>query len=88
MDVKPFYSIYTSFFLNCYNNFNSVILIIKGFISLFFCVAWKSKSEDCEKDIQEWQKEISAATTNISKLNRQIKSKVGVISGYFLVFHA
>nr|GMD26933.1 structural maintenance of chromosomes protein 1 [Ipomoea batatas] len=37
--------------------------------------AWKSKSEDCEKDIQELQKEISAKTTTISKLKRQINSK-------------
>nr|GLL33199.1 structural maintenance of chromosomes protein 1 [Ipomoea trifida] len=37
--------------------------------------AWKSKSEDCEKDIQEWQKEKSAKTTNIGKLGHQKKSK-------------
>ncbi|THG21976.1 hypothetical protein TEA_006658 [Camellia sinensis var. sinensis] len=36
---------------------------------------WKFKSEVCEKDIQEWKKKISNATTSISKLNRQIKSK-------------
>ncbi|KAL5068070.1 hypothetical protein RYX36_018957 [Vicia faba] len=36
---------------------------------------WKSKSEDCEKDIQEWKKKTSAATTNLSKLNRLINSK-------------
>lgn len=41
-----------------------------------FSAEWKSKSEDCEKDVQEWQKKVSAATTNISKHNRQIKSKV------------
>ncbi|TKY52741.1 Structural maintenance of chromosomes protein 1 [Spatholobus suberectus] len=36
---------------------------------------WKSKSEDCEQEIQEWKKKASAATTNISKLNRLIHSK-------------
>ncbi|XVE72930.1 hypothetical protein DITRI_Ditri11bG0077200 [Diplodiscus trichospermus] len=32
-------------------------------------------SEECEKEIQEWKKQASAATTSISKLNRQINSK-------------
>ena len=50
-------------------------------ISFFNCSLstleeWKSKSEDCEKEIQEWKKKASAATTNISKLNRLIHSKV------------
>ncbi|RAL47704.1 hypothetical protein DM860_012329 [Cuscuta australis] len=36
---------------------------------------WKSKSEECEKEIQVLQKEISSATTSVSKLSRQIKSK-------------
>ncbi|XP_058733705.1 structural maintenance of chromosomes protein 1-like [Vicia villosa] len=36
---------------------------------------WKSKSEDCVKEIQEWEKKISAATTNKSELNHLIKSK-------------
>lgn len=36
---------------------------------------WKSKSEQCEKEIQEWKKKASAATTNISKLIRLINSK-------------
>lgn len=40
---------------------------------------WKSKSEECEREIQEWKKKISAATTNISKHNRQIKSKEALI---------
>ncbi|KAI4301093.1 hypothetical protein L6164_034409 [Bauhinia variegata] len=35
----------------------------------------KSKSEDCEKDIQEWKKRASSATTSISKLTRQMNSK-------------
>lgn len=37
---------------------------------------WKSKLEECEKEIQEWEKQASAATTSLSKLNRQINSKV------------
>lgn len=37
---------------------------------------WKSKSEECDKEIQEWKKRASTATTSISKLNRQINSKV------------
>ncbi|KAL0561481.1 hypothetical protein IC582_001909 [Cucumis melo] len=36
---------------------------------------WKSRLEECEKDMQEWKKKTSAATTSISKLNRQINSK-------------
>ncbi|KAL6966198.1 hypothetical protein U1Q18_031977 [Sarracenia purpurea var. burkii] len=36
---------------------------------------WKSKSEECEKDIQEWEK-MSNATTSISKHNCQLKSKL------------
>ncbi|XVF72004.1 hypothetical protein PTKIN_Ptkin12aG0086500 [Pterospermum kingtungense] len=36
-----------------------------------FSKSWKSKSEECEKEIQEWKKE-----TSISKLNRQINSKI------------
>ncbi|XP_047958381.1 structural maintenance of chromosomes protein 1 [Salvia hispanica] len=38
-----------------------------------------SKAEECEKDIQGWKKKISAATSNISKHNRQIKSKESLI---------
>ncbi|GFP85426.1 structural maintenance of chromosomes protein 1 [Phtheirospermum japonicum] len=36
---------------------------------------WKSKAEECEKEIQTWKKKISAATSNITKHNRQIKNK-------------
>ncbi|XP_065873232.1 structural maintenance of chromosomes protein 1 [Euphorbia lathyris] len=36
---------------------------------------WKSKSEECEKEMLEWKKQASAAATSISKLNRQINSK-------------
>ncbi|XP_022960554.1 structural maintenance of chromosomes protein 1-like isoform X1 [Cucurbita moschata] len=36
---------------------------------------WKSRLEDCEKDMQEWKKKTSSATTSISKLSRQINSK-------------
>ncbi|KAH9729372.1 Structural maintenance of chromosomes protein 1 [Citrus sinensis] len=36
---------------------------------------WKSNSDECEKEIQEWEKQASAATTSLSKLNRQINSK-------------
>lgn len=36
---------------------------------------WKLKSDECEKDMQEWKKRASNATTNLSKLNRQINSK-------------
>ena len=44
--------------------------------SVYILVEWKSKSEECAKEIQEWKKQASAATTSISKLNRQINSKV------------
>ncbi|KAI3460958.1 hypothetical protein Pfo_017621 [Paulownia fortunei] len=40
---------------------------------------WKSKAEECERDIQVWKKKISAATSNITKHNRQIKSKETLI---------
>eukprot|EP00257_Ricinus_communis_P022785 XP_015582611.1 structural maintenance of chromosomes protein 1 [Ricinus communis] len=40
---------------------------------------WKSKAEECEKEMLEWRKQGSAATTSISKLNRQINSKEGQI---------
>lgn len=36
---------------------------------------WKSKSEDCDKEIQEWKKHTSSATTSLTKINRQINSK-------------
>ncbi|KAH9729371.1 Structural maintenance of chromosomes protein 1 [Citrus sinensis] len=37
---------------------------------------WKEEMRDeCEKEIQEWEKQASAATTSLSKLNRQINSK-------------
>lgn len=36
---------------------------------------WKSESEDREKEIQEWKKKASAATTSLAKLNRLISSK-------------
>lgn len=42
--------------------------------------------EECEKDMQEWKKKISAATTSISKLNRQINSKVSVRLAFVLIF--
>ncbi|KAJ8749142.1 hypothetical protein K2173_013749 [Erythroxylum novogranatense] len=38
---------------------------------------WKSKSEECDKEVQEWKKQASAATTSITKINRQINSKEG-----------
>ena len=44
--------------------------------SLFTLVEWKSKSEDCEKEIQDWKKKASTATSYISKLNHVIHSKV------------
>lgn len=50
----------------------------------FPSAAWRSKSEECEKQLQEWQKKISAETTSISKHNRQIKSKVFLINDNFL----
>lgn len=49
--------------------------VLNNYSSSLFA-EWKSKSEECEKDVQEWKKKISAATTSISKHNRQIKSKV------------
>lgn len=54
-------------------------------VSISSFLEWKSKSEECERDIQEWKRKISAATTNISKHNRQIKSKVSC-KGYVLKF--
>jgi hypothetical protein len=39
-------------------------------------VEWKSKSDDCEKEIHEWKKRASTSTTILSKLNRGINSKV------------
>ncbi|KAH9729365.1 Structural maintenance of chromosomes protein 1 [Citrus sinensis] len=39
---------------------------------------WKSNSDECEKEIQEWEKQASAATTSLSKLNRQINSKAQI----------
>ncbi|WJX18420.1 Structural maintenance of chromosomes protein 1, variant 2 [Trifolium repens] len=36
---------------------------------------WKSKSDDCEKEIHEWKKRASTSTTILSKLNRGINSK-------------
>ncbi|KAK6120032.1 hypothetical protein DH2020_046162 [Rehmannia glutinosa] len=40
---------------------------------------WKSKAEECDREIQAWKKKISAATSNITKHNRQIKSKETLI---------
>lgn len=40
---------------------------------------WKSKSEECERDIQEWNKRVYDVTTIISKHSRQIKSKEALI---------
>lgn len=60
-------------------NFHFVMLIIFPILTL---IEWKSKSEECEKEFQEWKKQASAATTTISKLNRQINSKVR--EGFFL----
>ncbi|KAK4795512.1 hypothetical protein SAY86_027838 [Trapa natans] len=37
---------------------------------------WKVKSDECEKEMQEWKKQASGAITNISKLSRQINIKV------------
>lgn len=63
---------------------NSIVLTLKkNYIYPFLLfLGWNSKAEDCEKDIQGWKKKISAATSNISKHNRQIKSKV-CFSGRF-----
>jgi structural maintenance of chromosome 1 len=36
----------------------------------------KQKSEEYEKEILDWKKQASQATTSITKLNRQIHSKV------------
>ena len=36
---------------------------------------WKTKLEECEKEMQDWKNQTSKATTSISKINRQISSK-------------
>lgn len=46
------------------------------FFRLDILIEWKSKAEECEKEIQEWEKQASAATTSLTKLNRQMNSKV------------
>lgn len=46
------------------------------FSPLSICIEWKSKSEECEKEIQKWKKRASTAAGSISKLNRQISLKV------------
>ncbi|KAJ0051873.1 hypothetical protein Pint_01726 [Pistacia integerrima] len=66
--------------LKCYGDFVSVIWMIYFFLKKLFSsnpisTEWKSKLEECEKEIQEWEKQASAATTSLSKLNRQINSK-------------
>ncbi|KAL0437365.1 UNVERIFIED_CONTAM: Structural maintenance of chromosomes protein 1 [Sesamum radiatum] len=55
------------------------ILSMKTVYIPLFLLEWKSKAEECEKDIQAWKKKISAATSNITKHNRQIKSKETLI---------
>ncbi|KAG8387646.1 hypothetical protein BUALT_Bualt02G0043000 [Buddleja alternifolia] len=40
---------------------------------------WKSKAEECEVDIQALKQKISAAASNFTKCNRQIKSKETLI---------
>lgn len=52
------------------------LMLFYVYFVVYILVEWKSKSEECEKEIQEWKKQASAATTSISKLNRQINSKV------------
>ena len=49
-------------------------------------IEWKSKSEECEKEMQEWRKKISNATTSISKLTRQLKSKVSLKRWFYCVY--
>ena len=59
---------------------------IKVLINLYALLAGlKVHSEECEKDIQEWKKRASNATTSLSKLNRQINTKV-VIGVDYLSF--
>ena len=36
---------------------------------------WKTKLEECEKEMQDWKNQTSKATTSITKFNRQITSK-------------
>ncbi|KAL6966217.1 hypothetical protein U1Q18_031994 [Sarracenia purpurea var. burkii] len=51
------------------------LILASGLLSSSCSIEWKSKSEECEKDIQEWEK-MSNATTSISKHNCQLKSKL------------
>jgi hypothetical protein len=56
---------------------------MKYFPSLPNFVEWKVKLEACEKEMQEWKNKTSRSTTNISKINRQISSKVRLMTILF-----
>lgn len=43
---------------------------------LFLCTGWKTKSDDCEKEMHDLKKKITSINSTIGKLKRQINSKV------------
>lgn len=63
--------------MNSIINLHSLLSII-CFILFMVHIEWKTKLEECEKEIQDWKKRSSAAATSISKLKRQLNSKVSL----------
>lgn len=76
VDTKMIFDIWS---LILWANF---ILIFFSSLHIFICytfifhVEWKSKSDECEKVIDELKKQNSSVTATVAKLERQIKSKV------------
>ena len=62
---------------------NNLLAAYVIFSSVHTFVDWKTKLEECEKEMQEWKNQTSKATTSISKINRQISSKVSFVGDFF-----
>jgi len=54
-----------------------LIFLVISWTSLLPYTDWKSKSDECEKVIDELKEQNSNVASTLAKLDRQVKSKVG-----------
>ena len=64
-------------------DFNNLLAAHVIFSSVCTFLDWKTKLEECKKEMQDWKNQTSKATTSISKINRQISSKVSFDGDFF-----
>jgi hypothetical protein len=58
-----------------------LIFLVISWTSLLPYTDWKSKSDECEKVIDELKEQNGNVASKLAKLDRQVKSKVGFSNG-------